>query len=95
MMRAALRRPVSFITDHRFTRAHASDYLDDALDASGRERVDAHTHVCPACMRFLSTLRRTITALHTLATPEPTTSSISEAVLTRLRAAANDSHAEP
>ncbi|MGH2862721.1 MAG: anti-sigma factor family protein [Solirubrobacteraceae bacterium] len=88
MMLAAFNHPLRFITDHRFTRTNASSYIDDMLDETARKRVDEHTHVCPACMRFLNTLRRTVTALHTLRTPQatsPQSSPISKSVLARLR----------
>ncbi|MGH2863160.1 MAG: anti-sigma factor family protein [Solirubrobacteraceae bacterium] len=87
-MRAALNQPLRFITDHRFTRTHASSYIDDALDETARKRVDEHVHVCPACMRFLNTLRRTVTALHTLRRPRapvPPAARIADGVLARLR----------
>ncbi len=52
--------------DHRFTRAHASDYLDGELDPAERQRVERHTSVCPKCRQALEALRRTLTALRGL-----------------------------
>lgn len=89
MMREALLHPLRFAGDHRFTRAQASNYLDDDLDGHGRERVEQHTHVCPPCMRFLAGLRRTVSALNTLRDTEtrasPTGTGVSEGILARLR----------
>lgn len=89
MMREALRHPLRFAGDHRFTRAQASNYLDDELDGHDRERVDQHTHMCPPCMRLLAGLRRTVSALNALRDAEsprsPGDRGVSEGVLARLR----------
>lgn len=90
MMREALRHPLRFAGDHRFTRAQASNYLDDELDPSARRRVEEHAHVCPPCMRFLASLRRTLSALHVLrdggASRMPSSGTgVAEGVLARLR----------
>lgn len=88
-MREALLHPLRFAADHRFTRAQASNYLDDELDMPGRRRVEQHAHVCPPCMRFLAGLRRTVSALNTLRDTETSTSAadtgVSDGVLARLR----------
>ena len=55
-----------FIRDHRFTGAHASDYLDEELGPAERRRVERHTSVCPKCRQALEALRRTLTALREL-----------------------------
>ncbi len=52
--------------DHRFTHAHASDYLDGELGPAERGRVERHTSVCPKCRQALEALRRTLTALRGL-----------------------------
>jgi anti-sigma factor RsiW len=38
-------------------------YLDDALDASDRDRLEAHLAECPHCSEYLAQLRVTIDAL--------------------------------
>ena len=52
-----MRRPafsgLRFVLDHRFTRAHAPDYLDGELDPAERRRVERHTSVCPKCRQAL------------------------------------------
>ncbi len=40
-----------------------SDYVEGALDASERARVEAHLHNCPECRAYLAQLRATIGAL--------------------------------
>ncbi|MGD9735974.1 MAG: anti-sigma factor [Solirubrobacterales bacterium] len=88
MTRAVVLHPVRFVGDHRFTRKHASSYLDGELDATSRRRVEGHAHLCPSCMRFLNGLRRTVTALQGLTKNERTKdehSSITAGVLSRLR----------
>lgn len=91
MMRAMLRHPVQFMTDHRFTRAHASDFLDGDLDADGRTRVERHAHWCPKCAELINTLRRTMSALRELGTSRPDTAGVADGVLARLRSEAADS----
>lgn len=86
MMREALLHPLRFAVDHRFTRAQASNYLDEDLDGGGRARVERHADVCPPCKRFLASLRRTVSALGTLRGDErPSPAGVSEGVLARLR----------
>ena len=83
-MRGMLRHPVRFVLDHRFARAHASDYLDDALDDDGRRRVDRHTEICPPCHRFVESLRATLEALSALRARSD--GELAERVIGRLRA---------
>ncbi len=83
MMRAALRHPIRFHRDHRFTRSEASSFLDGDLDQDGRRRVQEHTHVCPACARFVASLRRTVAALHDLRGSE--NAAVADGILMRLR----------
>jgi anti-sigma factor RsiW len=49
--------------EHRWTRAHLSEYLDDDLDPEGRRRVEEHVGICPKCRRMLESLRRMLRAL--------------------------------
>jgi anti-sigma factor RsiW len=71
------------MVDHRFTKAHASEYLDGELSPAGRERVERHTSVCPQCRALLASLRRMLDALPGLvAEPRP---SVAEGVRERLR----------
>ncbi len=85
MMRAVLAHPLRFHRDHRFTRTHASAYLDGELDPRDRGRVESHTHLCPPCARFLAGLRRTVSALGQLRSTQPPVGGVSEGVLARLR----------
>lgn len=82
MMRVALRHPIVFSRDHRFTRARASAFLDGDLDPKGRERVQAHMHICPPCARFVATLRDTVAALNALHRSE--TPNVVDGILARL-----------
>lgn len=68
--------------DHRFTKAHASEYLDGELGQPERARIERHTSVCPQCRALLASLRRMIDELSRL-TPAPRASA-SEGVLDRL-----------
>ena len=68
--------------DHRFTKAHASVYLDGELDQRGRERIERHASVCPKCRALLASLRRMLTGLSRL-TPGPR-ASVTDGVLDRL-----------
>ena len=68
--------------DHRFTKAHASGYLDGELDRPGRERIERHTSVCPQCRALLASLRRMLAELSRL-TPGPR-ASVADGVLDRL-----------
>jgi predicted anti-sigma-YlaC factor YlaD len=83
MMQAMLRHPVRFMRDHRYTRAHASDYLDGDLDARGRRRVDEHTGMCPSCRHLIESLRRTVEGLMGLRTDPD--GHVAEDVIRRLR----------
>ena len=40
-----------------------SDYLEGALPAADRARVEAHLETCPECVAYLAQLRTTIGAL--------------------------------
>lgn len=78
-MRPVLRE----MLDHRFTKAHASAYLDGDLPADGRTRVERHTSVCPQCRELIASLRRMLGALPTLADPQRP--SVADGVVDRLR----------
>ena len=71
-----------FMLDHRFTRAHASEYLDGDLPEEPRRRIDRHASVCPQCYAVLTSLRRLIDALPDLA--RSPRAGIADAVLERL-----------
>jgi anti-sigma factor RsiW len=71
------------MVDHRFTRVHASEYLDGELSEDGRRRVERHTSACPQCRALLASLRRMLDTLPRLAaTPAP---SLADGVIERLR----------
>lgn len=69
--------------EHRFTKAHASSYLDGDLDRRGRERIERHTSVCPHCRALFASLRRMIDDLSGLAPARGAT--VADGVLERLR----------
>ena len=52
-----------FHRDHRFTMAHASEYLDGELGSRSAQRVHDHTGFCPECRELIETLRRTLDGL--------------------------------
>lgn len=70
--------------DHRFSKAHASEYLDGALSPAGARRVEQHTSICPQCRELIASLRRMLDALSALATTPPQRSVV-DCVLERLR----------
>ncbi len=69
--------------DHRFTAAHASEYLDGELSHTGCQRVERHTSVCPGCHALLASLRRLVNTLPGLAAPPR--ASVAGGVLERLQ----------
>lgn len=72
-----------FMREHRWTHAHLSDYVDEALPDRERSRADEHIGLCPECRRVLATLRRTLEGLrdlHGVARP-----SVADGVIERLR----------
>lgn len=72
-----------FHRDHRFTRGHASEYLDGELGTGGARRIERHAALCPQCRRLIATLRRTVAALGSMhAAPRP---GIADGVIARLR----------
>ena len=71
------------MVDHRFTKAHASDYLDGELSDDARRRVERHTSVCPQCRAVLASLRRMLDTLPRLAAPPR--ESVANGVIDRLR----------
>ncbi len=72
-----------FYWEHRWTQGHLSEYVDDELDAGGRDRVERHVGACPECRRALVTLKRTLAALMGLR--EDTPGGVAESVIARLR----------
>ena len=69
--------------DHRFTAAHASEYLDGQMPEAGRRRIERHTSICPQCRTLLASLRRMIDLLPRLAAPPAT--GVADGVVERLR----------
>lgn len=90
MMRAMLRHPLRFTTDHRFVCTHASAFLDEELDAAQRTRVERHRQVCPKCARLLATLSRTVAGLRGLREERSPAGGVAEDVIARLRADADE-----
>jgi len=68
---------------HRFTAAHASEYLDGELSHAECRRVERHTSVCPGCRALLASLRRLVDTLPGLAA-QPR-GSVADGVLERLQ----------
>lgn len=83
MMRRAMRHPVRFVRDHRFTVRAASDYIDGTLPRDAEQRVHDHASVCPTCWRLLDTLRRTVGSLRDL--PQPVSGDLEPRILDALR----------
>jgi predicted anti-sigma-YlaC factor YlaD len=82
MIRRLLERR-RFMREHHWTHAHLSDYLDDDLSHSERDRIEQHVGMCPQCRRVLRTLRRTLERLMDLPVePRP---SVADGVIDRLR----------
>jgi anti-sigma factor RsiW len=74
-----------FMRDHMWTRRHLSEYLDEELNPRGRERVERHVHMCPACHRLLATLRQTLDGLHALGRRPLPAEGVADSVIERLR----------
>ncbi len=70
------------LIDHRFTAAHASEYVDGDLPETSRRRIARHTWICPQCAALVTSLRRMVDLLPGLETPAPT---VVDGVLERLR----------
>ena len=84
-MNPMARHPLRFVRDHRFTRSHASDFLDGDLDAQEQRRVSEHAGMCPPCRHLLASLRATISSLGRLRDAEPGAGEVSGSVIARLR----------
>ena len=69
--------------DHRFTQAHASEYLDGELEQAGRQRIERHTSVCPKCRSLLAALRRLIAELASLSSVR--SASVADGIVEDLR----------
>lgn len=69
--------------DHRWTRKHLSEYLDEELGATGRERVERHVRLCPHCHKLLATLRRTLDGLHELGEQPLQSTGVADSVIRR------------
>lgn len=72
-----------FMRDHRWTGAHASEYIDGELSEGDRRRLERHAGMCPECRRMLATLRRTLRELTGLQQEQPP--SVADSVIDRLR----------
>ena len=72
-----------YMREHRWTHAHLSEYLDAELGTDERDRVEAHTSICPQCTRVLATLRRTLERLALLGAEQRP--GIADGVVERLR----------
>lgn len=83
-MRLERLRMWRFHREHRWTHAHLPEYLDEELPEGDRQRVEAHTGLCPQCRHVLATLRQTLQGLRTLGA-QPAGDGVSEAVIERLR----------
>ena len=82
MIRRLLKRR-RYMREHHWTHAHLSDYLDQELSDSERERLEDHVSICPHCRRVLRTLRRTLESLMDLpGEPRP---ELADGVIERLR----------
>jgi len=66
MMRAMFLHPLGFWRDHRFTKTHASTFVDGELSGPDKGRVARHAHVCPKCHAMLESLRAVVQGLGTL-----------------------------
>jgi len=44
--------------------ANLSEYLDGELPAAICSEIDSHMEDCPPCVRFIESLRRTVSMLH-------------------------------
>jgi anti-sigma factor RsiW len=72
-----------FMREHRWTRAHVSDYIDGLLAPAGAQRVHEHVDRCPRCRQLLASLQRTVAALGMLR--ERPGHDLADAVIDRLR----------
>jgi predicted anti-sigma-YlaC factor YlaD len=75
--------PLWQAADHRFTQAHASEYLGGELEQAGRQRIERHTSVCRKCRSLLTSLGRIIDELARLS--QVPRESVAAGVLDRLR----------
>ncbi|GAC1320277.1 MAG: hypothetical protein NVSMB25_12370 [Thermoleophilaceae bacterium] len=83
-MNLRLRDMPRFMREHRWTRAHMSDYIDGEMPDRGTHRVEAHVGLCPPCQQLLESLRRTVEALGELGEVEH--DDMVDGVIARLRA---------
>ena len=78
-------RMLRFLVDHRWTRAHLSDYLDKDLSEHDRGRVEQHVGMCPRCRDLLATLMKTLEGLHALRAEPAAAGGVADSVIARLR----------
>jgi anti-sigma factor RsiW len=75
-----------FVSDHRWTPARMSAYVDGELGSRRRLRLERHVEECEECRRMLAGLREMMEALHRLPAPSGTEPSrLAAAVRLRLR----------
>jgi anti-sigma factor RsiW len=74
---------IRFARDHRWSRAHMSEYVAAELSAGERARIDRHTRDCSECRELLASLRQMILTLATL--PGPPAESVAGTVLAGVR----------
>ena len=70
---------IRFARDHRWSRAHMSEYVDAELTARESARIERHTQDCSECRELLGSLRQMISTLGTL--PGRPTESVAGSVL--------------
>lgn len=63
-----------------------TEYLDDALDDSLRERVDDHLRLCEGCRNYLDEMRATLAAIGRVGEPAPPSEEVRAGLLVAFRA---------
>jgi predicted anti-sigma-YlaC factor YlaD len=62
-----------------------TDYLDAALPAADRQRLEEHLVFCPGCLSYLEQVRRTSELLGRLEEPAPPSPAVRDALLRAFR----------
>ena len=60
---------VRFWSDHRWSQARMSDYLDGELSSKRRPRIERHVDECADCRRLLADLRTLLAVLRRMRRP--------------------------
>lgn len=71
--------------DHRFAQRHMSDFVDGALSARRRRRVERHADVCRECGPLRRALVRLVAELRMLRDPSAGQPSVAPLVVARIR----------